>query len=50
MRVDAAGGWKVYEQAHRRRLMAMFVRVVFPHLPIAAISNIVHFWAHVGFY
>ena len=49
-KVDAAGGWKKYEQAHRKRLTTMFTRVLFPHLPIAAISNIVYFWAHVGFY
>ena len=49
-KVDAAGGWKKYEQPHRKRLTTMFTRVLFPHLPIAAISNIVYFWAHVGFY
>ena len=49
-KVDAAGGWKKYEQAHRKRLTTMFTRVLFPHLPIGAISNIVYFWAHVGFY
>ena len=49
-KVNAAGGWKKYEQPHRKRLTTMFTRVLFPHLPIAAISNIVYFWAHVGFY
>jgi hypothetical protein len=49
-RVDAAGGWKKYEQAHRTRLTTTFTRVLFPRLPIAAISNIVCSWAHVGFY
>ena len=49
-RVDAAGGWKKYEQAHRKRLTTTFTRVLFPRLPIAAISNIVCSWAHVGFY
>ena len=49
-KVDAAGGWKKYEQPHRKRLTTMFTRVLFPHLPIGAISNIVYFWAHVGFY
>ena len=49
-KVDAAGGWKKYEQSHRKRLTTMFTRVLFPHLPIGAISNIVYFWAHVGFY
>ena len=49
-RVDAAGGWKKYEQSHRTRLTTTFARVVFPRLPIAAISNIVCSWAHVGFY
>ena len=49
-KVDAAGGWKKYEQSHRKRLTTMFTRVLFPHLPIGAISNIVYFWAHVGFH
>ena len=49
-KVNAAGGWKKYEQPHRKRLTTMFTRVLFPHLPIGAISNIVYFWAHVGFY
>ena len=49
-KVDAAGGWKKYEQAHRTRLTTTFTRVLFPRLPIAAISNIVCSWAHVGFY
>ena len=49
-KVDAAGGWKKYEQPHRKRLTTMFTRVLFPHLPIGAISNIVYFWAHLGFY
>jgi hypothetical protein len=48
--VDAAGGWKKYEQSHRTRLTTTFARVLFPHLPIGAISNIVCLWAHVGFY
>ena len=48
--VDAAGGWKKYEQSHRMRLTTTFARVLFPHLPIGAISNIVCLWAHVGFY
>ena len=48
--VDAAGGWKKYEQSHRTCLTTTFARVLFPHLPIGAISNIVCLWAHVGFY
>ena len=49
-RIDAAGGWKKYECRHRKQLTMTFARVVFPRLPIEAISNIVCFWAHVGFY
>ena len=49
-RIDAAGGWKKYECRHRKQLTTTFARVVFPRLPIEAISNIVCFWAHVGFY
>ena len=49
-KIEAAGGWKKYECRHRKQLTTTFARVVFPRLPIEAISNIVCFWAHVGFY
>ena len=49
-RVDAAGGWKKYEQAHRKRLTTTFTRVLFPRLPVDAISHMVDFAFHVGFY
>ena len=47
--VDAAGGWKKYEQAHRKRLTTTFAKA-FPRLPVDAISHMVDFAFHVGFY
>ena len=47
--VDAAGGWKKYEQAHRKRLATTFAKA-FPRLPVDAISHMVDFAFHVGFY
>ena len=47
--VDAAGGWKKYEQAHRKRLATTFAKA-FPRLPVDAISHMVMFAFHVGFY
>ena len=47
--VDAAGGWKKYEQAHRKRLTTTFAKA-FPRLPVDAISHVVMFAFHVGFY
>ena len=47
--VDAAGGWKKYEQAHRKRLTATFAKA-FPRLPVDAISHMIMFAFHVGFY
>ena len=47
--VDAAGGWKKYEQAHRKRLTTTFAKA-FPRLPVDAISHMVMFAFHVGFY
>ena len=47
--VDAAGGWKKYEQAHRKRLTTTFAKA-FPRLPVDAISHVVDFAFHVGFY
>ena len=48
-KVDAAGGWKKYEQAHRKRLTTTFAKA-FPRLPVDAISHMVVFAFHVGFY
>jgi hypothetical protein len=48
-KVDAAGGWKKYEQAHRKRLTTTFAKA-FPRLPVDAISHMVMFAFHVGFY
>ena len=50
-RVQAAGGWKRYAQAHAARL-ALIVAKVFPHarLPPELVSHIVDLWAHVGYY
>ena len=47
--VHAAGGWKKYEQAHRKRLTTTFAKA-FPRLPVDAISHMVDFAFHVGFY
>ena len=49
-RVQAAGGWKRYERAHRIRLTTTFARVVFPRVPTEVVSHIVDLWAHVGYY
>ena len=48
-KVDAAGGWKKYEQAHRKRLTTTFAKTL-PRLPVDAISHMVDFAFHVGFY
>ena len=50
-KVDAAGGWKRYAQAHTARLAPIFAKV-FPHarLPPELVSHIVGLWAHVGYY
>ena len=48
-KVDAAGGWKKYEQAHRKRLTTTFAKA-FPRLPVDAISQVIDFAFHVGFY
>ena len=48
-KVDAAGGWKKYEQAHRKRLATTFAKA-FPRLPVDAISHVVDFAFLVGFY
>ena len=48
-KIHAAGGWKKYEQAHRKRLTTTFAKA-FPRLPVDAISHMVDFAFHVGFY
>ena len=48
-KVDAAGGWKNWEKAHRKRLTTTFAKA-FPRLPVDAISHMVMFAFHVGFY
>ncbi|CAH0377319.1 unnamed protein product [Pelagomonas calceolata] len=48
-KVEYAGGWKKYEQAHRKRLTTTFAKG-FPRLPVDAISHMVDFAFHVGFY
>ena len=51
LRVQAAGGWKRYAQAHAARLASIFAKA-FPHarLPPELVSHIVGLWAHVGYY
>ena len=50
-KVDAAGGWKRYAQAHAARLAPIFAKA-FPHarLPLELVAHIVGLWAHVGYY
>ena len=48
-KVDAAGGWKNWEKAHRKRLTTTFAKA-FPRLPVDAISHVVDFAFDVGFY
>ena len=44
----ADGGWKRYEQAHRKQLVSMFVPKL--RLPADVLSLVVDFWAHIGYY
>ena len=49
-KIDAAGGWKAYEKAHRTRLLATFVPK-FTHLvPPELVPLIVEYAFHFGFY
>ena len=50
-RIQAAGGWKRYAQAHAARLAPIFAKA-FPHarLPPELVAHIVDLWAHVGYY
>jgi len=47
-KVHAAGGWKRYAQAHRKRLADMFASKL--PLPADVIPLVVDFWANVGMY
>ena len=49
-KVAAAGGFKAYEKAHRMRITATCARVVFPRLPVDAVSHVVAFAFHTGYY
>ena len=49
-KVRAAGGFPAYEMAHRMRLTATCARVVFPRLPVDAVSHVVAFAFHTGYY
>ena len=49
-KIEAAGGWKAYEKAHRTKLLATFVPK-FTHLvPPELVPLIVEFSFHIGFY
>jgi len=48
-KVHDAGGWKRYEQAHRKQLVATFASKLL-RLPADVIPLVVDFWAHVGYY
>ena len=49
-KIDAAGGWKAYEKAHRTRLLTTFVPK-FTHLvPPELVPLILEFSFHIGFY
>ena len=50
LKVRAAGGLRAYEKAHRARLAAILARVVFPRLPVDAVSHVVAFSFHTGAY
>ena len=49
LKVVAAGGFTAYARAHRARLVAMLVPKL-THMPADAISHMVDFAFHVGFY
>ena len=49
-KIEAAGGWKAYEKAHRTKLLATFVPK-FTHLvPPELVPLILEFSFHIGFY
>jgi len=47
-RVNKAGGFKKYEQAHIGRITAMLTPT--PRLPPEMVRKIVEFWLHAGYY
>ena len=47
-KVHDAGGWKRYEQAHRKQLVSLFAPKL--RLPTDVIPLVVDFWANVGMY
>ena len=49
-RIDAAGGWKAYEKAHRAALQAIFVPKFTHLLPPELVPLILEFSFHLGFY
>ena len=50
LRKVATMGFPRYEKAHRMRLTATCARVVFPRLPVDAVSHVVAFAFHTGYY
>jgi len=48
-KVLVAGGFKAYEKAHRRALVALAAKC-FPRLPTEVASQVVAFAFHVGYY
>ena len=50
LRKVATMGFPRYEKAHRMRLTATCARVVFPRLPVDAVSHVVTFAFHTGYY
>lgn len=48
-RVEACGGFKVYEKAHTQALATTFAKR-FEFIPEEIFPRIVAFWAHAGFY
>ena len=50
LRKVRAVGFPRYEKAHRTRLTATCARVVFPRLPVDAVSHVVAFAFHTGYY
>ena len=49
-KVATAGGLRAYEKAHQKSLATTLARVVFPRLPVDAVSHVVAFSFHTGYY
>ena len=49
-KIEAAGGWKAYEKAHRAKLLATFAPKFTHLLPPELVPIIVEFSFHIGFY